>query len=48
MKEYTALNGKHIVRLREGKFAIFISETLKELICNQKLTGCDFLEVKVV
>jgi hypothetical protein len=44
----TALEGKHIVRLKDGKFATFVSERLKDEICRQKLRGCDFLEVKVV
>lgn len=44
----SALEGKHLIRLKEGKFATFVSETLKNEICKQKLSGCDFLEVKAV
>lgn len=44
----SVINGKHLVRLKEGKFATFVSEQLKERICKNGLTGCDFLEVKVV
>lgn len=42
------LNGLHIVRLQNSRFATFISETVKNELERNKITGCDYLEVKII
>jgi len=42
------LNGFHIVRLQNSKFASFVSQVVKEQLEINKITGCDFLEVKII
>lgn len=42
------IQSKHIIKLKGDEIPIFISEELKELIERNNITGCDFLEVKVV
>lgn len=41
-----AISGHHIFRVKESTLAIFVSEILKEELEKNKITGCDFLEVK--
>ncbi|WP_077319301.1 Imm43 family immunity protein [Virgibacillus proomii] len=38
----------HIFKLKGDEIPIFVSEKVKELIEQHNITGCDFLEVKVV
>ena len=38
--------GHHIFRLKSSSAAIFVSEELKKEIEKNRITGCDFLEVK--
>ncbi|MGG3844724.1 imm11 family protein [Aeribacillus composti] len=43
-----AIQSKHIIKLKGDEIPIFISEELRELIEKNNITGCDFLEVKVI
>ncbi|OCA83656.1 Imm43 family immunity protein [Bacillus sp. FJAT-27986] len=40
--------GKHIFKLKGAEQPIFISEKVKDEIERQGITGCDFLEVKII
>jgi len=40
--------GNDLFRLKDDYFSIFISEKLKKAMKKNGITGCDFLEVKVV
>ena len=42
------VDGLDIVRVKESKFGTIVSERLMNEISKLKLTGMDFLEVKVV
>jgi len=42
------LYGVHIFRLKDDYLAIFVSELVKRVIQENEITGCAFLEVKVV
>ena len=42
------LKNLHIIRLKESKFATFVSEILRKELSKNSISGCDFLEVKVV
>lgn len=42
------LRGIHILKLQADPFPIFVSEKVKSAIKKHGITGCDFLEVKVV
>ena len=39
---------KHIFRLKNDTIPIFVSETLKKIIGDNKFTGFEFLEVDVI
>ena len=39
---------KHIFRLKNDTIPIFVSETLKKIIEDNKFTGFEFLEVDVI
>ncbi|MCL2512373.1 MAG: hypothetical protein FWF08_00610 [Oscillospiraceae bacterium] len=41
------VGGHHIFRLKDSDAPIFVSETLKDIIQKNNLTGFDFLEIKV-
>lgn len=41
------LNGVHIFRLAGDPFGIFVSEIVKKALIDNRITGCDFLEVRV-
>lgn len=41
------LGKEQIFRLKGSSFAIFVSENIKKAIGKNKITGCDFLEIKV-
>ncbi len=43
-----SINNLHILRLKDSKFAIFVSEQLKNELLNNGITGIDFLKVKVI
>ena len=38
-------DGHHIFRLKDSKFAIFISEEFYKIVKKNKMVGCDFLKV---
>ena len=42
------ISGKHIFKLKGAEQPIFISEKVKEEIYRKGITGCDFLEVKII
>jgi hypothetical protein len=42
------INGKHIFKLKGKEIPIFVSQTFKQLVEENNITGCDFLEVEVV
>ena len=42
------LNDKHIFRLKNSTIPIFVSEQFKKLVQKHRLSGVDFLEVKIV
>lgn len=42
------INGKHIFKLKGDEIPIFVFQTFKQLIEENNITGCDFLEVEVV
>ena len=42
----SVVEGHHIFRLKSSSVAIFISGKLKKEIEKNRITGCDFLEVK--
>jgi hypothetical protein len=42
------ISGKHIFKLIGAEQPIFISEEVKDEIERQGITGCDFLEVKII
>ena len=41
------INEKHLLRLNESKFALFISKKLKQELESINITGCEFSEIKV-
>lgn len=43
-----AIGGRHIFKLKGYEIPWFVSEEVKRLIDSENLTGCGFLEVKVV
>ncbi|MGE7666857.1 imm11 family protein [Ureibacillus composti] len=43
-----ALNNLNIIKLKGDELPVFVSEILKEYICENNLTGCDFLEIKII
>jgi hypothetical protein len=43
-----AIKDLHVFRVEKSPLAIFVSEKVKEEVERNKITGCDFLEVKVV
>lgn len=43
-----AIKINHLFKLKGFEIPIFVSELLKELVTKNNITGCDFLEVKVV
>jgi hypothetical protein len=43
-----AIKGLHVFRVEKSQMAIFVSEKVKEEVERNKITGCDFLEVKIV
>lgn len=42
------LNDKHIFRLKNSTIPIFVSEQFKKLVQKHRLSGVDFMEVKIV
>ena len=42
------ISGKHIFKLKDAEQPIFISEKVKDEIERQGITGCDFLEIKMI
>lgn len=38
----------HIFKLKGFEIPLFVSESVKELVIKNNITGCDFLEVKVI
>ncbi|WBW96093.1 imm11 family protein [Oceanirhabdus sp. W0125-5] len=42
------LKGLHLARVKDCVFVTFVSEALIKELLNNNITGCDFLEVKVV
>ncbi|WP_408605924.1 imm11 family protein [Defluviitalea phaphyphila] len=42
------IKDKHIFRLKDETFPIFVSEKVVKALKKNRITGCDFLEVKVV
>jgi len=43
-----AIQSKHIIKLKGDEIPIFMPEELRELIEKNNITGCNFLEVKVI
>lgn len=38
----------HLVRLKESKFATFVSDVVRNELLSKNINGCDFIEVKIV
>jgi hypothetical protein len=42
------VNNHNLFKLQDDEIPLFVSESIQKMVTNENITGCDFLEIKVI